>query len=185
MVIPTPLYGFPIPEMDDPPDGVGQLTALANAVEAKVQSQGVVSWTPVWDSSGSPKPSLPSALTGRYTVYRGWCDFTLMLQFSSSTTGGAGQWRFQLPFTANPAIGEQLVYGKLFEPQVANFPTHGIIFGGGNLMWCYAPNGPLMKFDALMQRDGSNAPGTQIPTNSPGPVQAGGNLVYTGRYLIA
>lgn len=186
MVLYTPIYGIPTPEMSDPPDGVGQIEDMALAVEAAVDVPTVQTWVPTWTSSGSPSPANPSTLTGRYTIHQGWCDFSFVMQMSGSTTGGAGQWRFRMPRVAAGHLLEQVVDGKLWEPQVGQFPLQGLIFGGTDQLWCYAViGGTSMNYGALQQINPTSTPGTQIPINSPGPLQAGGNVVYTGRYLIA
>jgi len=183
MVQSTPKYSWPVPELDDPPDGPGQLRDLGVAIEGTLEQSQIVTWVPTWTSSGSPKPANPASLTGRYSLSQGWCDFGFTLTLGSSSTGGIGGWQFILPVAANSALSEQVFYGFLFEPQVARFPLSGVVAGGSRTMRPFAPRGGDMRFAELRQSDGGA--NSYIPGNAPGPVQSGGRVTFTGRYLTA
>jgi len=177
------IYGWPLPELSDEPAGPEQLSELGLAIEDTVAGDGVITWTPQWTSSGSPKPANPASITGRYRVAQGWCDFGLSMTMGGATTGGVGIWAFVLPFSANAGVAEQVVIGMLVEPQVGLFPLHGLINGGNNLLYAYAPQGPAMYYPPLRQSDGGA--NSYIPVNAPGPVQTGGRVTFSGRYLVA
>lgn len=181
----TPVFGWTVPEMDDRPAGPDQILELATDIENTVKATGVLSFTPEWWSTGSPKPTLPSSLTCKYTVDRGWCSFVLYLGMSGATTGGAGQWVFTLPKAAHPDLPEQWVRGKLWAPQWGNVRAWGLITRGASVVHCYASQVSSFVSSPLQHRDASNTPGTNNPTPSPGPLQAGGNVVLHGRYLTA
>lgn len=184
MVVPSALYGWSLPELSDPPAGDDQLAELAADIEATISSAQVSTWIPTWTSTGSPKPANPASISGRYTVRQGWCDFGFTMTMNSSTTGGVGTWAFSLPVKAHPAVPEQMFYGMLLEPQVAWFPLHGLVNANDNLLFAFAPVGGLqMTFQVLRQSDGGA--NSYIPRNAPGPVQAGGRVTFSGRYLVA
>lgn len=185
MVIYTPIYEFPAPEMDDEPDGVGQLEDLALSIEGAVSTPVVQTWIPEWRSASNPQPSNPGTLTGRYTLFQGWCDFSFWLQMTAASTGGTGQWLFKLPVPGAVDGGEQHFVGKLWEPQVGQFPLQGLIINPPDVLWCFAPRAHnSMQQHSLQQRHVDGAPGP-IPMNGPGPLQNGGNIVFNGRYRIA
>lgn len=180
----TPKYAFPLPELDDPPDAVAQLAALANAIESEVQAPDLLTWTPIWKTTGALQPTNPASLTGHYMQRRGYVDFTVRLALGSTSTGGAGQWLLTLPIATRAGdMKEFLCIGRLYEPQVGNFIAMGAITAGTDIIRCAAPMGgtnPLLA--ALQQRNVTNTAGTHQPINNPGPVQSGTLVVYSGRY---
>lgn len=75
MVVSTPNYGFPYPTMTDPPDGPGQLQALAEAVESKLTDV---------DSAASSLDTRVTGTEGRLgtletgTAIGAWSNLTLL-----------------------------------------------------------------------------------------------------------
>lgn len=184
MVVPSPKYSWPLPELSDPPDGVGQLTNFGLGVEGTVAASSLVTWAPQWLSTGAPKPANAASLTGRYALSQGWCDFGFTLTMGGATTGGVGGWVFTLPFVANGSLAEQLFYGMLLIPSYAYFPLNGIVNGGGTNLYVYAPQGGLdMRFGPLRQSDGGAS--SWLPSGPAGPTQPSGRLSFSGRYLVA
>lgn len=180
----TPKYAFPLPELDDPPDAVAQLAAMANAIESEVQAPDLLTWTPTWTSAGSLQPTNPASLTGHYMQKRGYVDFTVRLALGSTSTGGSGQWYLSLPIASRAGdMAQHLCIGRLYEPQVGNFIAMGIILANTSRIQCHGPyGGTSNRLVPIQHRNVTNTAGTHLPIHNPGPVQSGTLVVYSGRY---
>lgn len=185
----TPLRAWPVPDLGTaPPDGPAAFSALGLAIESSVNTPSVQTYTPVWTSAGSPKPSLPSTLVGKYSKWRGYCDFAVYIGFNSSTVGGVGWMSISLPVQAATDGEEQWVDGKLYLPAGGgNYRVAGLIGPGWNDVRPYVPLANTNTGMEIWQNsDATAAAGTGRPyIAGQFSVQNGGNFSLTGRYRHA
>lgn len=81
-------------------DSVTTTTDVTVGGELSVTGTAWTSYTPTWTSSGT-SPSLGNgSITGKYKKIGKTVFVKVRLQFGSTTTGGTGNWRISLPFTA-------------------------------------------------------------------------------------
>ena len=89
-------------------------------------------YTVVWTAS-STNPSIGNgSLISRYCVIGKICFFNIYLVAGSTTTFGAGEWMFSLPFTAAFAIGSGSVkifdYGTAWYNSICKFVSQTQVY---------------------------------------------------------
>lgn len=183
----TPLLGWPLPSLTDQADGPAAFQSLGSAAEQAVGGRQVTAYTPVWSSAGSIQPSNPSYKSGLYRVSQGWCDFQIFLIFSGATGGGSGALGLSLPVTATTQLPTQMCQAQLWVPSTGVFGGTCRIDGGTTNCWPhFAYRQTSSAMNLWMSTDSSGAAGTGTP-NIPAsyPIQNGGSIAITGRYVVA
>lgn len=183
----TPVYGWRLPDGGIAADGPDAFADLAIDIETTLSAPGWNSYVPAWYSGGSQQPSNPAVKLGRYRLANGWCDFSVFMTFGPSSGGGKGPLYVGLPVAASSQLPEQVGRIKLWMPSTGNFPGTAVISANASatrMMMCYSPDN-CTEHD-WSSADESGQPGTGVPRLAGRhPVENGGNIGVSGRYLVA
>lgn len=182
------VYGWRLPDGPLGANGPKAFSELAGDIEGTLSGVRMQSYTPTWSSDGSQQPSNPASRIGRYQLSNGWCDFSIYISFSSTSSGGKGRLSLGLPAPASSQLAEQVVRAKLWHGTTGLIVDGiGLIAAGASAvrpMWTVSQSNSNIDF-WLNNNDG-NQPGTGIPQiPSHWTVEPGGNVVVSGRYLVA
>lgn len=79
------------------------------AISQNVQLPMFLPYTPVWMSASNPQPS-GGTLRGEYAIWGKMCWCSVYLNVNGAANLGSGQWRFSLPFNAQPRTSYSVPY---------------------------------------------------------------------------
>ena len=183
----TPVYGWPLPDGPLGANGPKAFSDLALGIENTLAATGVQSYTPSWTSDGSQQPANPSSRVGRYRLANGWCDFSIFLGFGASVSGGKGRLALGLPMAASSQLFEQVVRAKLWHPTSGVWDGIGLIPAGSSSVWpLWTVQSTNSNIDYWVNNDNNNTAGTGVPKIAGHwTAENGGNVVISGRYLVA
>lgn len=126
---------------------------------------GMKTWTPIWNAAVSTPSIAGGSLVGRYQVVGKKMHFHIILNFGSTTNGGAGFYSFSMPAGFTYPAFEQYVLCKGYTVDGRNWAGWGIMPGTGAAI--INPYLPLVTgntvMEPVMNANASLAAGTGSP----------------------